>query len=159
MEHSDELAHDLDDLWKKDILEQRCRNNAPSIFGRYLARGREATNKVYDKLHEAYTNGEISESQYIQVDAVDLLWEGKVRTTQIEIILVIEISWKVAMHDVERAIARAKILQQVGFYALPVVIGRDWDEAAKQAVVVQVTNGSVKSDSWSLVMTKLGVIR
>ena len=139
---------------KGDSLEQRCRNNAPSIFGRHLTRGKEVTNKIYDKLYKAHANGKISESQYVQVDAVDLLWGGKLRTTQTEIVLVIEISWKVAMHDVNRAIERAEILQQIGFNTLPVVIGREWDEATKQADVVQVVNGSVKRDSWLRTIAK-----
>ncbi|MDM8529118.1 hypothetical protein QUF58_13040 [Anaerolineales bacterium HSG24] len=153
-ERFEKLEHDGGVL-KGYSLEQRCRNNAPAIFGRHLIRGKEATNKIYDRLYEAHANGEISESQYAQVDAVDLLWEGKLRTTQTEMVLVIEISWKIAMHDVNRAIERAEILQQIGFNTLPVVIGREWDEATKQADVVQVVNGSVKRDSWLRTIAKI----
>ncbi len=53
--------------------------------------------------------------------------------------------------------AGAKILQQVGFNALPVVIGRNWDEATKQANVVRVANGSVERDSWLQVRREAGI--
>lgn len=144
----DKIDQDVGQL-KGMALENNIFNKAPAIFGRYLSRGRNVTDHVLDLLHEAQEEGLVSEAEYTQVAAADMLWGGKIRQTKAEVVLVIEVSWKVAMHDVIRARDRAAILQKLALTALPVVMGKTWDEAALQAEgIVRVVDEALDSSSW-----------
>jgi hypothetical protein len=132
--------------------ELNYRDKAVSIFGRYLKRGHNATHEVADRLQAAVEAGDISEREFGQVLAADLLWGGQAREAEGEVILVVEASWMAEVSDVERAAARAGILRKIGLVALPVVAGREWTpealEAARQAKAVITTDGSVDAESW-----------
>jgi len=132
--------------------ELNYRDKAVSIFGRYLKRGHDATHEVADRLQAAVEAGAISEQEFDQVLAADLLWGGQAREAEGEVILVVEASWMAEVSDVERAAARAGILRKIGLVALPVVAGREWTpealEAARQARAVVTTDGSVDAESW-----------
>jgi len=132
--------------------ELNYRDKAVSIFGRYLKRGHNATHEVADRLQAAVEAGDISEQEFGQVLAADLLWGGQAREAEGEIILVVEASWMAEVSDVERAATRAGILRKIGLIALPVVAGREWTpealEAARQAKAVVTTDGSVDAESW-----------
>jgi hypothetical protein len=132
--------------------ELNYRDKAVSIFGRYLKRGHNATHEVADRLQAAVEAGDISEQEFGQVLAADLLWGGQAREAEGEVILVVEASWMAEVSDVERAAARAGILRKIGLVALPVVAGREWTpealEAAHQAKAVITTDGSVDAESW-----------
>jgi hypothetical protein len=132
--------------------ELNYRDKAVSIFGRYLKRGHNATHEVADRLQAAVEAGDISEQEFGQVLAADLLWGGQAREAEGEVILVVEASWMAEVSDVERAAARAGILRKIGLVALPVVAGREWTpealEAARQAKAVVTTDGSVDAESW-----------
>ena len=58
--------------------------------------------------------------------------------------LVVEVSWGVGVHDVERAASRARLLSRVGTPAIPVVAGEwisaDARELAEQENSWQLTN-------------------
>jgi len=132
--------------------ELNYRDKAVSIFGRYLKRGHNATHEVADRLQAAVEAGDISEQEFGQVLAADLLWGGQAREAEGEVILVVEASWMAEVSDVERAAARAGILRKIGLVALPVVAGREWTpealEAARQAKAVVTTDDSVDAESW-----------
>jgi hypothetical protein len=146
-----EVKHTVGEL-KGSSHERDYRDKAISIFGRYLQRGRDVTSEVADQLRTAEDAGKITEQEFDQVLATDLLWEGQLRRTEDKVILVIETSWLAEIADVERAVTRANILRRIGLRALPVVAGREWteeaNEAAREQKVVMTTNGLVDKTSW-----------
>ncbi len=96
--------------------------------------------------------GQISEDEFAQVLAADLLWGGKNRQDDKEVVVVLEASWRAEIPDVERAHQRAATLRRLGLFALPVVAGSEWDEdalsLANSLAVVTASNGTVDGDSW-----------
>lgn len=137
---------------KGKAYEQEYRAKASGIFGRFIRRGRDRTDDIADKLHEAVAADQISEAELTQVLAADLLWGGKSRLDEAELIVVLEASWRAEVNDVERAHRRAGILRRVGFQAVAVVAGTEWDgQALSQAQALGVavaSNGQVNADSW-----------
>jgi hypothetical protein len=132
--------------------EQFYRDKAVAIFGRYLKRGRDVTERVADQLQLAQEAGKISEEEYTQVMAADVLWGGQLRDGPEEIILVIEASWLAEEYDVERAVIRAEVLRRVGLKAIPIVAGQEWVEKARELALAQnvviTDNGRVDKISW-----------
>jgi hypothetical protein len=146
-----EVKHTLGEL-KGSSHERDYRDKAISIFGRYLKHGCDVTSKVADQLRAAEDAGQITEQEFDQVLAADLLWEGQLRRAEDKVILVIEASWLAEIADVKRAVTRANILRKIGLRTLPVVAGREWteeaSEAAREQKVVLTTNGLVDKTSW-----------
>ncbi len=146
-----EVKHTQGEL-KGSVQELLYNNKANAIFGRYLKRGRDATNRIADQLHAAEEADQITEQEFTQVMAADLLWEGRLRRGDSDVILVVEASWLAEISDVERAVARADILRRIGLHALPVVTGREWTEeataSARERSVVMVTDGMIDAASW-----------
>lgn len=146
-----EVKYSLGDL-KGSSHERDYRDKAISIFGRYLKRGRDVTSEVADQLQAAEDAGQVTEQEFDQVLAADLLWEGQLRKAEGKVILVVEASWLAEVTDVKRAVARANILRKIGLHALPVVACREWTEeaiaAARTQGVVMTTNGCVDKASW-----------
>jgi hypothetical protein len=145
------IKRDLAQL-KDDSFERIYRLKADAIFGRYLRNGQNVTNLVADRLQEALEQGQISETDFDQVLAADLLWGGRSRQTQEELVLVVEASWLAEVNDVERASSRAAILRKIGLPALPIVAGREWSaeaaDLAQSRKVVVTSNGRIDVDSW-----------
>jgi hypothetical protein len=131
----------------------RCRRDrAAAILARLLRQGYDATNQVADLLQEARRSGIISDRDYQEARAADLLWGGQIRPGRQSIVLVLEASWTVGHVDVERAARRAAVLRQTGLKALPVTAGQEWppnmqDDARRSGVVV-VQDGTVDQESW-----------
>lgn len=150
------LKTDVSSL-KGKVYEQEYRVKASSIFGRFIRRGRDRTDDIADQLHEAVAAGQISEAELTQVLAADLLWGGKSRLDETELVVILEASWRAEANDVERAQRRAGILRRVGFQAVAVVAGTEWDgQALVQAQVQNVaiaSNGQVNADSWRAALT------
>jgi hypothetical protein len=132
--------------------EQFYRDRAAAIFGRLLAQGYDATNQVADRLQEARRTGVISDRDYQEALAADLLWGGQMRGSRQPIVLVLEASWTMGNIDVERAARRAAVLQQAGLRALPIAAGQEWPpnvlNDARRAGVAIVQDGTVDQDSW-----------
>jgi hypothetical protein len=137
---------------KGDSFERIYHLKADAIFGRYLRNGQNVTNLVADRLQEALEQGQISETDFDQVLAADLLWGGRSRQTQEELVLVVEASWLAEVNDVERASNRAAILRKIGLPALLIVAGREWSaeaaDLAQSRKVVVTSNGRIDVDSW-----------
>ena len=132
--------------------EQFYRDRAAAIFGRLLRQGSDATNQVADLLQDARRTGVISDRDYQEALAADLLWAGQIRDSQQPIVLVLEASWTVGHVDVERAARRATVLRQAGLRALPVAAGQEWpphmrDDARRSGVAI-VQDGTVDQESW-----------
>ncbi len=145
-------------MLKGDSYERKFRDDGTSIFGRFVRRGRDAKSDIADLLYEAEENNQISEAELEQVLVTDLLWQGKLRRSQTEVVLVLEASWTAEVSDVERAINRAEILQKIGLIAVPTVSGREWSaealDLAKEEGVVQVIDLRVEPDSWARAMAQ-----
>lgn len=144
---------------KGKAYEQEYRSKASGIFGNFLRRGRDRTDDIAEQLYEAAALGKISQAERRQVLAADLLWGGKSYIDATEVIVVLEASWRAEKNDVERATRRAEILRRIGFQAIPVVAGTEWDgQALNQAEalgVVIASNGQVNEDSWNTGLASL----
>lgn len=101
-----QLREEIRDL-KGESRELFYRHRATGIFGHFLREGHEATSEVADWLQIALQEGRITEQDYTQVLAADLLWGGRLRETGESVLLVMEASWRVERSDVERALERA----------------------------------------------------
>jgi hypothetical protein len=138
--------------------EQFYRDRAAAIFGRLLVQGYDATNQVADRLQEARQTGVISDRDYQEALAADLLWGGQTRDSRQPIVLVLEASWMVGHIDVERAARRAAVLRQAGLRALPVAAGQEWppnmqDDARRSGVAI-VRDGTVDQESWDAALAQ-----
>jgi hypothetical protein len=138
--------------------EQFYRDRAAAIFGRLLVQGYDATNQVADHLQEARQTGVISDRDYQEALAADLLWGGQTRDSRQPIVLVLEASWTVGHIDVDRAARRAAVLRQAGLRALPVAAGQEWppnmqDDARRSGVAI-VQDGTVDQESWEAALTQ-----
>jgi hypothetical protein len=138
--------------------EQFYRDRAAAIFGRLLVQGYDATNQVADRLQEARQTGIISDRDYQEALAADLLWGGQTRNSRQPIVLVLEASWMVGHIDVERAARRAAVLRQAGLRALPVAAGQEWppntqDDARRSGVAI-VQDGTVDQESWEAALAQ-----
>src|SRR5919109_2266712 len=126
--------------------EQFYRDRAAAIFGRLLVQGYDVTNQVADLLQEARRTGLISDRDYQEALAADLLWGGQLRDSREPILLVLEASWTVGSDDVERAARRAAILRQAGLRVLPIAAGQEWPpnlpEDARRVGVAIVQDGT-----------------
>jgi hypothetical protein len=87
--------------------EQFYRDRAAAIFGRLLRQRYDATNQVADHLQAARRTGVISDRDYQEALAADLLWGGQIRESRQPMVL--EASWTVGHADVERAARRAGV--------------------------------------------------
>jgi len=145
------MTKDIGSL-KGTAKELWYQNRAASIFGLLLSRGHDVANRVADRLYEAQKQGIISHSERKDALAADLFWKGRRRENGDEVVLVVEVSWLVEKHDVERAERRAKILRRVGIRALPVAAGEVWGEGAKSHArlfgVVIFEDGQPDEASW-----------
>ena len=138
--------------------EQFYRDRAAAIFGRLLVQGYDATNQVADRLQEARQTGVISDRDYQEALAADLLWGGQTRDSRQPIVLVLEASWMVGHIDVERAARHAAVLRQAGLRALPVAAGQEWppntqDDARRSGVAI-VQDGTVDQESWEAALAQ-----
>jgi predicted Rdx family selenoprotein len=138
--------------------EQFYRDRAAAIFGRLLRQGYDATNQVADRLQEARQTGMISDRDYQEALAADLLWGGQTRDSRQSIVLVLEASWTVGHIDVDRAARRAAVLRQAGLRALPVAAGQEWppnmqDDARRSGVAI-VQDGTVDQESWEAALAQ-----
>ena len=138
--------------------EQFYRDRATAIFRRLLVQGYDATNQVADRLQEARQTGVISDRDYQDALAADLLWGGQTRNSRQPIVLVLEASWTVGHIDVERAARRAAVLRQAGLRALPVAAGQEWppnmqDDARRSGVAI-VQDGTVDQESWEAALAQ-----
>jgi len=132
--------------------ESRIIQRADAILGRFMRRGHDARNEIGLLLEEAEEQGLITEQEHDHVLALDLLWGGKQKGSKADVVLAIEISWRVEATDLERVVARANILRKMGLVALPLVAGLVWEEdvlaLAQGQKVVMVQDMVVDALSW-----------
>ncbi len=125
---------------KGDNYESNFVRKADAILGTFVRRGHDGRQEIATKLEVAEAENQISDEDYTQVMAADLLWNGRSKQIAEDISLVVEVSWFAEQHDLERAVNRASILRQIGLRAFPVVAAKEWvDEVRAEALRRKVT--------------------
>ena len=110
-------------------LEEKYTKRAAAYFGSWLRRP-----KVVDcsKLYNAFES-RVSSEDLEDILLIDLVVKGKLKQQPEaeDVYLVVEVSVVIDKNDVERAQHRAKLLQNIGFQAIPVVAGEKMTEGAE----------------------------
>ena len=143
------LKIDVGDL-KGDNLERRYREKAPAYFGRLVRRMRVlSAEELAGLLEDAVEQGQLTEAEKDEAILTDVVVRGRYQGSGAEVYLVVEVSWGVGVHDVERAVQRAAVLGKLGIPALPVVAGKavtaQAEQLAHQKHVWQVIDGQAVS--------------
>jgi hypothetical protein len=143
------LKIDVGDL-KGDNLERRYREKAPAYFGRLVRRMRVlSAEELAGLLEDAVEQGQLTDAEKDEAILTDVVVRGRYHGSGAEVYLVIEVSWGVGVHDVERAVQRAAVLGKLGIPALPVVAGKAVTAQAEQLAheqhVWQVIDGQAVS--------------
>jgi hypothetical protein len=143
------LKIDVGDL-KGDNLERRYREGAPAYFGRLVRRMRVlSAEELAGLLEDAVEQGQLTDAEKDEAILTDVVVRGRYQGSGAEVYLVIEVSWGVGVHDVERAVQRAAVLGKLGIPALPVVAGKAVTAQAEQLAheqhVWQVIDGQTVS--------------
>jgi len=99
------------------------RLRAAAVFGIFVLNGRDPTNEVMSKLHEAVKAGVITRSELKAVRDADCLWLGEYEGKPV--LLVVEASYTITHEDLVRAVHRAEIARKIGYCAVPVVGGAE----------------------------------
>ena len=141
------LADDVGKLKGSD-LERRFRERSFAHFGRLIRRARVLTQEeLADILDSGMARGAITESDADELQWADLIVRGKRRDDGADVSLVVEISYGVGVHDVERAERRAQLYGRMVTPVLPVVAGEavtaDAAQCARAAGVWQLIHGRV----------------
>ena len=98
-------------------------------FGRLLRRAHVlSSDETIALVEDATDSGALTEAQAGEILLTDLIVRGKRREDGSDVYLIVEVSWGVGVHDVERAAKRARLLSQIGTPAIPVVAG-EWISA------------------------------
>jgi len=145
------MRHDIGQL-KGDVAEMRYLDRSTGIFGRWLSGGHDGRSEVAGELRQAIKDGRILDSDYDQIMAADVLWAGKLDESGERIVLVMEVSWTVDKHDVDRARDRAARMRAAGIRAIAVAAGKEWSDAvtahARRARVAMVNDSRADSAAW-----------
>jgi len=141
------MSVDLGEL-KGDSLERRYRERGPAYVAQLLRRPRVLTvEQVLALLEPAVQRGELPADEAEDVALADVVIRGKRRDDEVDVYLVLEVSWRVDTRDVERAVRRAAGLQRAGLAAVPAVAGRailpEAAERARELRVWQLTDGQI----------------
>lgn len=128
-ERQDRMERDLAELKGSD-RERYYRERASAIFGRWLLKGRDATDLVAQRLQETVKAEQITKQEQDEVLDADLFWLGEYEGK--EVLIVGEASWMVDSDDVHRAARRAEILRRLGLNAVGFAGGRKWTASAKK---------------------------
>lgn len=131
---------------KDPSLEAFYRSKGPAYFSRLLRRPHVLTSDELTALIEdGRDSGVLSEIDARQLYDMDLVVRGRRPEDGTEVFLVVEVSWGVGPHDVERAAQRAVLLSRTGLATIAAVAGkRMLPEAAalaRQAQVWQIMDG------------------
>jgi outer membrane murein-binding lipoprotein Lpp len=115
------------------LYEMRFERRAPGLFGRWMRRPRVVTLSELELLDRAEDEGKLSEKDLEELRALDLIVEGRDRGDgeQATLLLAVEVSRTIEANDIERALARARLLERAGYRAKPAVGGREIDDRVR----------------------------
>ncbi|MEW5986229.1 MAG: hypothetical protein AB1791_06315 [Chloroflexota bacterium] len=124
VEVQERMLVDLGEL-KGWALESRYRDHASGYFGRWLRRVRVIDPSDAPGAEDAYFNGHLTEQEWTELLALDLLVRGTSGRGQQaqEVFLAVEIATTLDTEDVTRAQERAAILRRLGLSAQSAVGG------------------------------------
>jgi hypothetical protein len=143
------ISTDVGDL-KGRNLEADYRAKGHAYFSRVVRRPHVlSSDELVEIVEEACDRRVLSPIQAQEIYDADVIVRGKRSTDGAEVYLVVEVSWGVGPHDVERAVERATLLSRTGAVTIPVVAGKKITapaaRLAREKQVWQVTNGAIKS--------------
>jgi hypothetical protein len=126
--------------------EIEYRTKARGYFGRLLRRLHVLSpDEMSSLLDEAVDTGALSEADADDVALADIVMRGKHKQDGTALYLLVEVSWGVGPHDVERAARRAALLAQLGTPVIPAGAGKrltaEAAELARTKQVWQIMNG------------------
>lgn len=137
--------------------EYQYRYRASGIFAPFIRHGHDCTDDMADLLYNAMTAGEVSDQEILQVLSSALLWRGKLRATEVDITVVLDVCQCIENATIERIHHCAVVLCRTGIRAIAVVAGVEWNEQAlalaKTLGVAIASNGQVNADSWNAALT------
>jgi outer membrane murein-binding lipoprotein Lpp len=133
VEWSTQRAHQRLDAEVGYLYEMRFERRAPGLFGRWMRRPRVVTLSELELLDRAEDEGKFSEKDLEELRALDLIVEGRDRGDgdQATLLLAVEVSRTIEANDIERALARARLLERAGYRAKPAVGGREIDDRVR----------------------------
>ena len=131
---------------KDKSLEADYRSRGHAYLSRVVRRPHVLTSdELMTIIEDARDSGMLSDIEAQDLYEIDLVVRGRRAEDRLEVYLVVEVSWGVGPHDVERAVQRAHTLAHIGLVTIPVVAGEhilpEAAELARQSQVWQVTNG------------------
>ncbi len=126
------------------VLEINYERKAQARFGRLLRKARVVEWNVLEDLLENLSPEEIE-----SLSEIDLVVQGNWRQNpKYKLFLAIEVSGKIDVRDVHRAVERAQLMHQAGLLTLPVVAGDEISGEAKAVAqeqgVIIVLDGSME---------------
>ncbi len=131
---------------KGKSLEADYRSRGHAYLSRVVRRPHVLTaDELMTIIEDARDRGMLSDVEAQDLYGTDLVVRGRRSEDGTEVYLVVEVSWGVGPHDVERAVQRARVLSHIGLATIPVVAGEhilpEAHERARQSQVWQVTDG------------------
>jgi hypothetical protein len=130
-------------------LEADYRTKGHAYFSRLIRRPHVlSSDELVEIVEDACDRRVLSVVQAQEIYDADVIVRGKRPTDGAEVYLIVEVSWGVGPHDVERAVERAALFARTGALTMPVVAGKKITAPAARMAqakqVWQVTNGHVK---------------
>jgi len=129
-----------DSAWNFEdyIFERKVREKAPAFFGKLILKCKLIDNQeLANRIDDAILNNEaiITDAERDDALKVDVVVTGILRhDKEKKVFLAAEVSWVVDKMDVERAARRTKIIEKcLGIPGIPVVIGNEYTEGAKES--------------------------
>lgn len=129
-------------------LEYEYRSKALAYFSRVITRPHVLdSDELATLIYNAADAGVLTDAHAHEISLVDIVIRGKRGRGGPDVYLVVEVSRGVGEQDVDRAVQRAALLEQLGTPVIPVVAGRwvtpDAARFARASRAWQLRNGSV----------------
>ncbi len=139
------LTNDVGEL-KGKSLEADYRTKGPAYFSRVVRRPHVLTaDELTTLVEDARDNRVLLEFETQEIYEANVIVRGRRLEDGTAVYLLVEVSWGVGRHDVERAAQRAALLARLGTPVIPVVAGKRITTAtarlAQRQQVWQLTNG------------------
>jgi len=139
------LTNDVGEL-KGKSLEADYWTKGPAYFSRVVRRPHVLTaDELTTLVEDARDNRVLLEFEAQEIYEADVIVRGRRLEDGTAVYLLVEVSWGVGRHDVERATQRAALLARLGTPVVPVVAGKRITTAAARLAqrqqVWQLTNG------------------
>jgi len=139
------LTNDVGEL-KGKSLEADYRTKGPAYFSRVVRRPHVLTaDELTTLVEDARDNRVLLEFEAQEIYEANVIVRGRRLEDGTAVYLLVEVSWGVGRHDVERAAQRAALLARLGTPVVPVVAGKRITTAAARLAqrqqVWQLTNG------------------